>query len=205
MKNKPKQSFVRKIKRTANREWESDFHLSISSKALFNLSDQALKLYIFFLLQGKGKYISTKTLAVRLKKSERSVQRYRDELKELGFLRVHMITPTKFQYTFDPKGLLNEEVKVKKRKEIELVEETEKEIKEVEVEVEVTEEQTEENFILEKARTIIDYSDFAILENKYWNFDDETKKQIKSILENRFKKELENREAIEWFLDKTNY
>lgn len=202
--SKPKQNFVKKIKRKKNQEWQTDFHLSISSKAMFELSDTALKLYMILLMHGKGKYISTKTLAYRLKKSERSIQRYRDELKEKGFLKVVMIEPKKFQYIFDYKGMLNEVTKHKEEtKEIEYFEEEKEEIIIEEEIVEIEEEASETDFILTKARTIIDYTDFAILENKFWTFEEETKNKIIEILKIRLEKEPNNKEVIEWFLDKT--
>lgn len=197
--NKPKKNFVKKIKRKPNQEWETDFHLSISSKAMFKLSSEGLKLYMMLLMHGKGKYISMRTLAYRMEKSERTIQRYAEELKEKGFLRIIMIEPKKFQYLFDYRGMLNEITKPKaKETKVEFVEE---EVNEEIIVVE--EEQTEQDFVLEKAKTIIDYTDFAILENKFWLFDDDLKKSVIKTLENRLEKELENREAIEWFLDKT--
>lgn len=200
--SKPKKSFVKKIKRKKTNEWDTIFHLSVSSKALFNLSPEAFQLYLVLLLHGKGKFISTRTLANRMKKSERSIQRYRDELKDKGFLRVIMIEPKKFQYLFDYKGLLKETIKNKEIEKEIIKEKADEVIIEYEEEEETLDEQS--LYIIEKTKAIKDYADFAILENKFWTLDEITKAEIIKVLKSRVIKEPETREAIEWFLDKTN-
>lgn len=207
MMSKIKRSFVRKIRRKKKDiDWSTDFHLNISSKAMFKLSEPALKLYLVIILHGQNRFISTKTLAYRMGKSERSIQRYRDELKEKGFLRVVMIEPKKFQYIFDYKGALNELTKPKPKEEEKIVY-IEKEVEETEEVIEeeiIEEEETEEDFLFNKTKEINDYSDFAILENKFWSLDEKTKKGIVRILKERKEKEPQTNEVIDWFLDKVS-
>ena len=74
-------------------------------------------------------------------------------------------------------------------------------------EIEIVEEIEESNDddIFDKARTIMEYEDFAVLENIFWDLVPDSRETIVSILEERFKKEPQSKDVLEWFLEKVKY
>ncbi len=201
-------NYIKKIKHNFNPAddgWTTEFFLKISSKAVFGLSDQAFKMYIFLMLLGDKKFTSMSLLAKRMKKSERQVQRIAEELKEKNFLKLVRFEPKKYQWLFDINGNLDKPIKEQERR---IVEE-QKEIEAIyeqptkdEIEKQQDEQISEINkLILEKAKTIVEYPDFAILANKYWEVDDQMKEKIKEIIIKRLSKEPENARALTWFME----
>jgi DNA-binding transcriptional regulator YhcF (GntR family) len=202
---KKKRNFMKKSKYNFKRgeKFETVFHLSISSKAIFKLSDSALKLYILFVLNGKKNPPSIKLFANRMKKSERTISRIYDELKEKNFLKIQCISPKKYKYVFDMNGNVNYDYKEEKEKHEQKLIEKEVDVKEIE-----NEEHFEEDFnqeVFEKAKTIKEYEDFAILENIFWNLKPKERKEIVSIIEKRKVLETDSKEVIDWFLEKVKY
>lgn len=202
---KTKKNFVKKTKFNFKKEegFTTVFHLGLSSKAVFELSEPALKLYILFVLHGKKNPPSLKLFAGRMKKSERTVSRYYEELKEKGFLKITCINTNTYKYEFDFNGNVDVNPKEKiKLEENQYIEEK----ADVPVEVfEKAKERLEESLAIQKSKTIKEYEDFAILENIFWQCPDKDKKQIIDILEERSKNENLSREAIDWFLNKVKY
>jgi DNA-binding transcriptional regulator YhcF (GntR family) len=204
-----KKNFMKRSKNNFKKggEFQTVFHLGISSKAVFTLSEQALKLYILFVLHGKRNPPSMKLFAARMKKSERTVSRLYEELKEKKFLTIECIRPKVYKYVFDSNGNVDYKPKEDK-KEFELIEKPIEELDNEEVEIiediENIDEDEDED-IFEKARTIMEYEDFAVLENIFWELAPKSREKIVSILEERFKKEPQSKEVLEWFLEKVKY
>lgn len=202
-----KRNFMKKSKNNFRKggEFATVFHLGISSKAVFTLSEQALKLYILFVLHGKRNPPSMKLFAARMKKSERTVSRLYEELKEKRFLTIECVRPKVYKYVFDSNGNVGYSLKKEKQK-VELVEKPIEELENDE-EVEIVEEIEESNDddIFDKARTIMEYEDFAVLENIFWDLIPDSRETIISILEERFKKEPQSKDVLEWFLEKVKY
>ncbi|NCU41864.1 MAG: hypothetical protein EOM19_04045 [Candidatus Moranbacteria bacterium] len=204
-----KKNFIQKSKYNFKKDekFQTVFHLGISSKAVFELSEQALKLYIMFILHGKRNPPSIKLFAARMRKSERTVSRLYEELKEKNFLSIVCVRPKVYKYVFDSNGNIGHSFKKEKEK-IELVEKEKEEIKEsVAIEEEAVEEVVEENDenIFEKAKTIMEYEDFAVLENIFWELKKPSREKITSIIEKRMKSEPRHKEVFEWFLEKVKY
>lgn len=207
---KKKKNFIRKSNYNFKKSdgFTTVFHLNISSKAMFNLSDGAFKLYNMFLLNGRKNTPTIRTFAQRLKKSERTISRYYDELKEKGFLELVCVSPKVYEYKFDLNGNLGHSIKeeTKLEEEKQLIEkeilESEKLDQEIIKEKIVTPMQEEEKLVLKKAKTILEYEDFAVLENMYWSLDNKVKDKIKSILNERKQKEPNSIDVIDWFLEK---
>ena len=207
---KKKKNFIRKSNYNFKKSdgFTTVFHLNISSKAMFNLSDGAFKLYNMFLLNGRKNTPTIRTFAQRLKRSERTVSRYYDELKEKGFLELVCVSPKVYEYKFDLNGNLGhsikEETKVENEKILveKQIEEEERLDQEVLEEKVVTPMEEEEKLIIKKTKTILEYEDFAVLENMYWSLDNKVKDKVKKILNDRKEKEPNSKEVIEWFLEK---
>jgi len=204
MSKTPKKNFVKNIKYNfkKNEGFKTVFHVSISSKAMFELSESALKLYIMFVLNGKKNVPSIKVFAKRINKSERTVSRLYQELKEKGFLLIHCVSPKVYQYTFDYNGNIG--YKKTKIKPGEVLEEYSEVKEEVFQEVkEILDSKDQE--LLEKAKTIMEYEDFAIMENIYWTLSEKLRSQILSIMEERIKVESDSIEVLTWFIEKVKY
>jgi DNA-binding transcriptional regulator YhcF (GntR family) len=203
-----KKNFMKRSKNNFKKggEFQTVFHLGLSSKAVFNLSEEALKLYIMFVLHGKKNPPSIKLFAARMKKSERTISRLYEELKEKKFLKIVCVRPKVFQYIFDSNGNVDYEPKEEKKK-IQLVEK--EELIEEELIEEVFEEELDEtkedDIIFEKAETIMEYEDFAVLENIFWELSSTSREKIISIMEKRIKKEPQSKQVLEWFLEKVKY
>lgn len=197
---KKKVNFIRKYKHDYRRgEKEVTFNFSVASKALFNLSGDALKLYLLLILNGKRAEPSVKRFAKMMNKSERTISRIYNELKEKDFLKITPIGINRYKYDFDPFGKVSIPKKPKGYKaEKEIVQEPQEIIKDV---VASTKPKTKIN--LEKAKTIKEYEDFAILENFYWTLPKEEQKEILEVLKERIKIETDSKDPIQWFLDKT--
>lgn len=213
-----KQNFIKHIKKKPYRhddKWRTDFHFAINSKAFFGLSEQAFKLYCSLILQGKNRFTSLNLLAGRVNKSVRQIQRIKEELEINGFLKIIRIGPKTYEYIFDYSGRLNEKKPEPKviEKEYELVEK-EKSIYEEDIEEPIKnfedmaekvkkEPKTDEDLlVIEKAKTIVEYSDFAILNNKFWGLKESTKKEIIKIIEERIKNESQNRNQLNWIYER---
>lgn len=181
---------------------------NISSKALFNLSGEALKLYMLFLLNGKKSSPNKSKFAKMMKKSPRSVDTYYKELKDKGFLKIVQIGYNRYKYDFDLNGNVDYkfEQKIKDIKTIEPIEEENIEKEPIKVEVKEQETPTamkEFNFeVIETAKEITEFEDFAVLENVYWQLSNDSKIIVVNILVERYKKEEYIREAIEWVFEK---
>lgn len=198
-----KKNFITKRKKNFGKEFKTMFNIGVSSKALFELSPNALKLYMMFVINGKKTEPSIARFAKMTKMSPRTISRYYEELKEKNFLKITPIGINRYKYEFDPYG--NIDIPYRKKVTEEVTEETKVEYVEKEIEEAVIEEkiETEKDFTyLQKAQTIQEYEDFAILENYYWTLDTDTQTSIVSILRKRYEKEPNNRDAIEWFLNK---
>ncbi|NCC71047.1 helix-turn-helix domain-containing protein [bacterium] len=204
MKKPPKKNFVKNVKYNfkKNEGFKTVFHISISSKAMFGLTDGALKLYMMFILNGKKNIPSIKTFAKRIGKSERTVSRLYQELKEKGFLKIHCVSPKVYQYTFDYNGNIGYKKNIIKPGEVleEYTETSEETFKEVE---EILNNKDIE--LLDKAKTIMEYEDFAVMENIYWTLSQELRNQILNIMENRIKVEPESEQVLTWFIEKVKY
>lgn len=213
-----KQNFIKHIKKKAYRhddKWKTDFHFAVNSKAFFGLSEQAFKLYCSLILQGKNKFTSLSLLAGRVNKSVRQVQRIKEELEINGFLKIIRVKPTTYEYIFDYSGRLNEKKPETKaiEKEYEIIEKPKvihEEHSEVPIEIlekaveKIKEEPKidEDLLVIEKAKTIVEYSDFAILNNKFWGLKETTKKEIIKIIEERIKNESQNRNQLKWIYER---
>ena len=203
-----KRNFVKKSQFNFDKKdgFTTMFHMSLSSKAVFGLSEGALKLYVMFVLHGKRNPPTVKLFANRMGKSERTISRYYEELKEKGFLKLTCLRPKVYKYEFDFNGNVNYDMKEEKIK-FEEEKEIEKEVMEVLKQEKIEEEikKEEEKIYLQKAKTIEEYEDFAVLENIYWTVDKSEREKIFSILKLRMSKEPKNKEVIKWFLDKVEY
>ena len=210
-KKSSKKNFIRRSKYNFKGEkFETIFHLGVSSKALFNLSEGALKLYMMFLLHGKRNPPSAQIFANRMKKSVRTISRLYEELKENGFLKIECVQPKVYRYTFDSNGNVNYVPKKEKlvlEKDLlipkEEIEEQTQEFSQDDFNKEIVEE--ERNIIFDKVETIVEYEDFAVLENIYWTLEDKDRKMVVDILEQRSIDEPASREVIDWFLEKVKY
>jgi DNA-binding transcriptional regulator YhcF (GntR family) len=204
----PKRNFIKKIKQDKKENFNTVFHIGINSDALFKLSDGALKLYIMFILNGKKTPPSLRVFSNRINKSERTVSRYYDELKEFGFLKMICVKPKVYQYIFDSNGGLIEmetkKIEKKIEKEIQASQETIDITKHAE-EIVIKKEVRENEYIFDKAKSIKEYEDFAILENIFWTLQEDERKEIISIIENRIKKEVSLKNVFQWFLEKVKF
>ena len=215
MSKKPKKNFMKNIKYNFKKDksFQTVFNIAISSKALFGLSESALKLYIMFVLNGKKNVPSIKIFSKRMGKSERTISRLYEELKEKGFLKIHCVNPKVYQYTFDYNGNIGYK-KPKKEKTTTLEETTKEKIVVLEetknVEENIFEEvadrldETNQTY-LDKAATIVEYEDFAVLENIYWNLDTNIRSKVLKIVEDRLDKEPNSKEVLTWFIEKVKY
>jgi len=201
MKKEPKKNFMKNVKYNFKKDkgFKTVFHISISSKAMFQLTDGALKLYMMFVLNGKKNMPSIKVFAKRIGKSERTVSRLYQELKEKGFLKIHCVSPKIYQYTFDYNGNIGyKKTKIKPGEVLEeyteTPEETIKEVKEIL--------NSEDTIYLDKAKTIMEYEDFAVMENIFWDLSQELRNQILNIMEQRLKTEPGSKQVLTWFIDK---
>lgn len=215
MNNEPRELNVMRTRRKAFKKGESVtlMNFSISSKALFQLSGEALKLYMLFLLNGKKSEPSKKKFARMMKKSERTIDNYYKELKEKGFLNIVQIGYNRYRYDFDLNGNVNHDFK----QEIEEVKQINQEPVGPTLEpggglvgepIKIKPEETLESVIkfnkevIETSKEIIEFEDFAVLENIYWQLPEEAKEEVVKILLSRYKKEEYIKEAIEWVLEK---
>ena len=201
-----KRNFMTKRKKNYSGQFQTMFNIGVSSRALFNLSPNGLKLYMFFVLNGKTNEPNIGRFAKMMKVSPRSVSRYYEELKEKNFLKITPIGINRYKYEFDPWGDVNKVFK-KPKKDMPIKDN----IKFVEKEKEkadVVEDQKpipiieKINEFVEKSKEIKEYEDFAILENQYWLLEKENQKKIVKILEERLLAEPMSKEPIEWFLNK---
>src|SRR5690606_10985596 len=132
-----------------------------------------------------------------------------------GFLKIIRIRPTTYEYIFDYSDRLHEKKPETKavEKEYEIIE-AQKMIHEEYADVSsenldtlverVKEEPKvdEDLLVIEKAKTIVEYSDFAILNNKFWGLKESTKKEIIKIIEERIQNESQNRDQLNWFYER---
>lgn len=215
MSKKPKKNIMKNIKYNFKKDsgFKTVFNVAISSKALFGLSDGALKLYIMFILNGKKNVPSIKIFSKRLGKSERTVSRLYQELKEKGFLKIHCINPKVYQYTFDHNGNIGYK-KPKVENKVIIEKNTKEEVIRLEEKSEVKEslfdkvsdrlEKANQEY-LDKAKTILEYEDFAVLENIYWDLNTKVRAQVLNIIEDRLEKEPHSKEVLTWFIEKVKY
>jgi hypothetical protein len=163
---------------------------------------------MLFVLHGKNNPPSIKMFALRMKKSERTVSRLYEELKEKNFLKIECLKPKVYRYFFDPNGNVNFEKPVETEETVREFEEKEQEEMYSYKETKVSEQEEvkeKENLIIEKAKTIQEYEDFAILENFFWELNGKEREKIILIIEERIEKEANLKEVLSWFLQKVKY
>lgn len=211
MKKEARELNVMRTRRKAFKKGESVtiMNFAVSSKALFQLSGEALKLYMFFLLNGKKSEPSKKKFARMMKKSERTIDNYYKELKEKGFLDIVQIGYNRYRYDFDINGNVNHDFnqEIKEIKQVGTEEEVsvKKEVQVEVVETETTEQIEEFNLdIVELSKEIMEFEDFAVLENVYWQLEKQYQDQVIKILVHRYNNEEYIKEAIEWVFEKIN-
>lgn len=183
------------------------FNVAISSEAVFKLSPGAFKLYFFFIINGKKNEPSIPRFANLMNMSERTISRYYKELKDKGFIKLTQIGLNRYMYDFDING--NVDVVYEKRKPVtvetikppeeEVIVEPTEEVMEPIYEEEVTDDHTE---YIEYAKTIVEYEDFAVLDNNFWTLPQTVKNEIISILIERQKSEPKIKDQLEWILNK---
>lgn len=209
MSDKRKKNFITKRKKNYSGKFQTMFNIGVSSKALFGLSPNALKIYMLLVLNGKKTEPSIARFSKMSGMSERTISRYYQELKDKDYLKITSIGINRYKYEFDPYGDINRTFKKQKEEavlDIKTVEDVREEKEIVSPVVEAKEELSQYDKVaielIDKSQTIQEYEDFAVLENLYWTIDESNRDTIKRILNDRLQKEPHNKDAIEWFLNK---
>lgn len=214
-KPEPRELNVMRTRRKAFKKGESVtiMNFQISSKALFQLSGEALKLYMMFLLNGKKSEPSKKKFARMMKKSVRSIDTYYSELKEKGFLNIVQIGYNRYRYDFDLNGNIDHDFEKDKEEPKKKKEESTAgmwlpgggEVGEPELISAIETPETVSHFnkeVIETSKEIMEFEDFAVLETVYWQLPDKDKKEVVNILVKRYQKEEFIKDAIEWIFEK---
>lgn len=214
-KPEPRELNVMRTRKKAFKKGESVtmMNFQISSKALFQLSGEALKLYMMFLLNGKKSEPSKKKFSRMMKKSVRSIDTYYSELKEKGFLKIVQIGYNRYRYDFDLNGNIDHDFGKDKEEPKKKKEESTAgtwlpgggEVGEPELISAIETPETVSDFnkeVIETSKEIMEFEDFAVLETVYWQLPDRDKKEVVNILLKRYQKEEFIKDAIEWIFEK---